>query len=191
MYDRKDHFYKKAKEEGRVSRASYKLEQIQARYKIIKKGDIVLDLGCAPGSWLEVIADMVGQKGMVIGVDILPLHINLRNNIKFILGDIYDEGVLKDIKEVDVVVSDMAPNTSGVAFRDAYLSYELCMLALEAAQKHLKKGGNFVCKIFQGKETEDLKKALRKNFTKVHAYVPPATRQTSKEFYLVATGIIS
>lgn len=209
MYNRKDHYYKKAKAEGRASRASYKLEQIQEKFKIIKKNDIILDLGCAPGGWLEVLGEMVGPKGLVVGIDILPIRIILKPNVKFIKGDIANiEELLSVIPakagisvagdsrlrgndqqvKFDVIVSDMAPNTSGVAFRDCFLSYELCTMALDTAKKLLKEGGNFAAKIFQGKEVEDFKRDLREHFQKVSQYLPPATREGSKEIYIVALG---
>lgn len=199
MYNRKDHYYKKAKEEGRASRASYKLEQIQSKFRIIRKNDYVLDLGCAPGGWLEVSSELVGPKGIVVGVDILPLKIQLKPNVRYIQGDIGDPKIIDIIPpnpplekggeggfKFDSILSDMAPNTSGVAFKDCYLSYELNCMALRTAQKMLKKGGNFVTKIFQGKEVETFKKNLRKCFKNVEVYIPPATRQMSKELYLVA-----
>ncbi|MBI2341852.1 MAG: RlmE family RNA methyltransferase, partial [Deltaproteobacteria bacterium] len=133
MYNRKDYYYKKAKDEGRASRASFKLEQIQSRYHIIKRGDVVLDLGAAPGSWMEVVSEIVGDKGFVVGVDLLPLKVKLKTNMQFFQGDLNQtEEILSHLhqtEEVDVILSDMAPNTSGVAFKDAYLSYELCLKA--------------------------------------------------------------
>lgn len=190
MYNRKDHYYKKAKAEGRASRASYKLEQIQARFRVIKKGDKVLDLGCAPGSWMEVTSEMVGDVGSVAGIDLLPLKIQLRKNMTYVQGDINDEKVLEKIgrPSFDVILSDMAPNTSGVIFRDSYLSFELSTKALEVAKNVLKNNGNFVCKIFQGGEVGDFRKEADKNFKKVVIYIPPATRESSKELYVVGIG---
>ncbi|HBF13203.1 MAG TPA: RlmE family RNA methyltransferase [Deltaproteobacteria bacterium] len=189
MYNRKDYYYKKAKEEGKASRASYKLEQIQAKYRIIKKGDNVVDLGCAPGSWLEAVSDMVGSQGFVAGIDLLPIKVQLKPNMKFVQGDICDERIVGKIIPqggFNIVLSDMAPNTSGLAFKDSYLSYELGVTALEFAKVALKKGGNFVTKIFQGSEVAEFRRELKKYFKRVETYVPPATRQTSKELYLVA-----
>jgi len=197
MYNRKDHYYKKAKEEGFASRAVYKLEQIQSRFHIIKRGDRVLDIGCAPGGWMQIVSKWVGNDGLVAGIDLLPLKISLRPNMKFVLGDILDDenhaklAKLFATQETDVVLSDMAPNTSGVAFKDAYLSYELCDTALDAAKKLLKPNGNFVAKIFQGEEVEVFKKELKSCFKRVEHYVPPATREGSKELYLVALGFKS
>lgn len=191
-YDRKDRYYKKAKDEGRASRAYYKLEQIQQKHKIIKKGDFVVDLGCAPGGWLEYTSKLVGQGGCVFGIDILPIKINPVPNIHFLQGDINDEETLKLItreeRRVDVVISDMAPSTSGIRFRDSFLSYELSASAFEIAKKILKPNGNFITKIFPGEEFAGFKKELEKSFKKVDQYRPPATRETSIEVYLVAIG---
>ena len=204
MYNRKDHYYKKAKEEGHASRAVYKLEQIHSKYNVIKKGERVVDLGCAPGGWMEIVSELVGKNGIVVGIDILPIKIHIRPNMKFVLGDINDEKAMEQVASLlnlsitpshhptialaDVVISDMAPNTSGVQFKDAYLSYELCSKALEIAGDILKDGGNFVAKIFQGREADAFKKEMKKVFNGVEAYIPPATRISSKEFYLVGIG---
>ncbi|MBI2342339.1 MAG: 50S rRNA methyltransferase, partial [Deltaproteobacteria bacterium] len=128
----------------------------------------------------------------VVGVDLLPLKVKLKTNMQFFQGDLNQtEEILSHLhqtEEVDVVLSDMAPNTSGVAFKDAYLSYELCLKALEAAETLLKSGGNFIAKIFQGKEVDDFRRELRRHFSKIETYIPPATRVTSKEIYLIAIG---
>lgn len=191
-FDRKDRFYKQAKAEGRASRASYKLEQIQVKFHIVKPGAQVIDLGAAPGSWLEVLSGLVGKSGKVVGIDLLPLKISFRPNIKFFQEDIYDEKTISLIKaeidQADLVASDMAPDTSGVKFRDSYLSYELAASALDIAKKLLKPGGNFVVKIFPGDEYSGFKKDLGKYFEKVSHYRPEATRKSSSEIYLVGMG---
>ena len=188
-YKRKDHFYKKAKEEGLSSRASYKLEQIQKKYRIIKRGDKILDLGCAPGGWVQIASKIVGPEGMIFGIDLLPIKINLPQNATYLQGDITDAEKISRIKEcineADVVVSDMAPDTTGIKFRDSYLSYELALEALEIAGKILKKSGNFVTKIFPGEEFDQYKKVLMKHFEKVVQFRPEATRKTSIEVYLI------
>lgn len=188
-YDRKDRFYKKAKDEGRVSRSSYKIEQIQQRYKLFKKGDRVLDVGAAPGGWSDVVAKLVGEKGLVFGIDLLPLKIQMRPNIRFLQSDIYDEKTISAIKselgQADVIMSDIAPDTSGVKFRDSFLSYEMVVRTLEIAEQFLKQGGNFVAKIFPGEEFAELKKDMQKKFERVDQYRPAATRDTSIEVYLV------
>lgn len=193
-YNRKDHYYKKAKEEGKASRAAFKLDQIQKKYKVVGRGDTVLDLGSAPGGWFKELGKMVGKKGFVLGVDKLPLRIYPTENMLFYLGDLEAEDAIEQLKfrllsdRVDNVVSDMSPNLSGIAFRDTYKSYELADRAFKICSELLRDGGNFVVKIFPGKETIAFKKQLEKCFKKVHMVVPPATRRTSSEQYIVARG---
>ena len=190
-YERKDHFYRKAKSEGKASRAVYKLSELQKRFKLIKKGDAVLDLGSAPGGWLQELSPLVGPQGKVIGIDLLPLKISPPKGCVFIHGDLTDEDHQKEIMalangNVDAILSDMSPNLSGVAFADAYRSYELAMLALDICKKLLKHGGNFVVKIFPGEEFHEYVKALKKHFEDVATITPEATRKTSSERYIVA-----
>jgi len=192
-YDRKDHFYRKAKREGKASRAVYKLAELQRRFKLISKGAAVVDLGCAPGGWMQELAPMVGPKGSVVGIDILPLALPLPKNCTFIEGDINDDDKMAEVERaaggrVSCVLSDMSPNLSGVAFADAYHSYELAMRALEACDRVLKNGGNFVVKIFPGEEFAGFVKELKSRFKKVNTVIPEATRKTSSERYLVCTG---
>ncbi|MFH1654673.1 MAG: RlmE family RNA methyltransferase [Pseudomonadota bacterium] len=189
-YDRKDHYYRKAKEEGKASRAAYKLVEFQRRFSLIKRGQKIVDLGCAPGGWLIELSQMVGESGKVVGVDLLPLKIELPPNVKFIQGSMEDDAIIERLKveaggDIDLVVSDMAPNTSGVAFKDAYLSYELCVVAFEVAQILLKIKGSFIAKIFSGQEVLEFRKLLQSKFEKVVQVVPPATRKHSKELYLL------
>lgn len=192
-YVRKDHYYRKAKKEGKPSRAAYKIEQLQKKLKVINKGDIVIDLGCSPGGWFLELAKMVGPKGNVIGVDVLVLRVQIPKNSTFILGDIMstdaiDQICLRLTRDADVIVSDIAPNLSGISFRDAYQSVELASRALEICKGILKDGGNFIVKVFPGKELTDLKKAMQRSFKKVETVIPPATRKTSSELYLIGMG---
>ena len=192
-YDRKDHFYRKAKKEGKASRAAYKLSELQKRFALIRKSGTVVELGSAPGGWMQELSSMVGPNGKVVGIDILPLKIQVPKNCTFFLGDIKDKKLLKEISEKiggksDAVVSDIAPNISGVAFADAYRSYELANLAFESCQHLLKSDGNFLAKIFPGDEFEGFVKKLKANFKSVKVIVPEATRKTSSERYLVCIG---
>ncbi len=192
-YNRKDHFYRRAKREGKASRAIYKLSELQNRFKLIGRGGIALDLGCAPGGWLQELSDIVGKSGRVIGIDFLPVKISLSENVVVIEGDLNDEESIKRIEDeanglVDAVLSDMSPNISGIAFADAYRSYELSMLAFEICEKSLREGGNFVTKIFPGEEFTEYMKLLKKNFKKVSTVTPAATRRTSSERYILAIG---
>lgn len=192
-YQRKDYYYKKAKKEGKPSRAAYKIEQIQKKLKLINKGDIVIDLGCSPGGWLKEISKMVGTSGTVIGIDVEALRVEIPKNGAFILGDIMNSDAINQIclrltRNADVIVSDMAPNLSGISFSDAYRSYELASRALEICRGILKEEGNFIVKVFPGKELSEFKKMLQRTFKKVETIIPPATRKTSSELYLVGIG---
>ena len=192
-YNRKDHYYRKAKEEGKASRAAYKLIQLQERFHLIRKGAIVLDLGSAPGGWLQELSVLVGPAGRVIGIDLLPLKIALPKNAAFIQGNIEDDTTFARLKAyaedgVTTIVCDMAPNTSGVSFADAYRSFELAIIALTMCHQLLKEGGNFLVKIFPGDELDHFHQELQKYFKKVQRIVPPATRKTSSELYFVCTG---
>lgn len=192
-YQRKDHYYKKAKKEGKPSRAAYKIEQIQKRLKLIKKGDIVIDLGCSPGGWLLEISKMVGHNGTVVGVDLDALRVEVPKNGAFILGDIMNPDAINQIclrltRDADVIVSDIAPSLSGISFKDAYHSYELASRALEICRGILKEDGSFIVKVFPGKELEGYRRLMQKSFKRIVAIIPPATRKTSSELYLVGIG---
>lgn len=192
-YERKDHYYKKAKKEGKPSRAAYKIEQLQKKLKVINRGDFVIDLGCSPGGWFLELSKMVGSKGNVIGIDVLALRVPIPKNGTFILGDIMNPDAIDQIclrltRDADVIVSDIAPNLSGISFRDAYRSVELAVRALEICKGILREGGNFIVKVFPGEELSGLKKAMQKAFKKVETVVPPATRKTSSELYLIGMG---
>ena len=191
-YVRKDRFYDKAKEKGYASRAYFKLEQIQKKYRILKAGDGVVDLGCAPGGWLQVAAELVGKGGKVFGIDLLPVTISPKENVTIVQGDIYDDSVITEIKgelrSVNVVLSDMSPSISGVKFKDKHLSHELAVRALEIVVAILSPGGHFVTKIFPGEEFAGFKKELQGHFEKVVQFRPEATRKSSIEVYLVGMG---
>jgi len=156
---RQDFFFDKAKEEGYPARSVYKLKEIDKKYRIIRNKDIVLDLGCAPGSWMMYLSEKVGHRGRVIGVDIQDINIPIEKNMEFIKGDIREilfgselrEIINSDNREVmfDVIVSDMAPKTTGVKFADAEESLELGEEALNVAKAFLKNKGNLVIKIFR------------------------------------------
>lgn len=193
VYDRKDHFYKKAKQEGKASRAVYKLAELQRKFQLVRKGDIALDLGCSPGGWLQELSPLVGPKGKVVGIDLLPLKISVPPQCHFIHGDLTDPLTQREINKivgnaVDVILCDMSPNLSGITFADAYRSYELAMLALDICELFLRKNGNFLVKIFPGDEFAGYITTLKKYFREVSVITPIATRKTSSERYIVAKG---
>jgi 23S rRNA (uridine2552-2'-O)-methyltransferase len=185
-----DPYVKKAQADGYRSRASYKLLEINEKDKLFTTGSIVMDLGSAPGGWSQVVAPLVGDTGRVIASDILPM--TPINDVDFIQGDFTEESVYNQILEVlgndrvDLVVSDMAPNMSGVNTTDQYSSMYLVELALDMAKNVLKPGGYFCAKVFQGVGYEEYVKEVRSAFNKVLVRKPAASRPRSREVYLVA-----
>lgn len=184
---RQDFYFKKAKEENYPARSVYKLKEIDDKYQIIKRGDIVLDLGCAPGSWSLYLSRKVGSRGEVIGIDLRKVEIERNENLKLIQGDIKDyQELIQDEKIFDVIVSDMAPDTTGIHSLDVGKSLELVNIALEIVRNNLRNGGSFVCKIFEGEGTEDFLRRVKLLFSFVKQFRPNAVRKHSREFYLIA-----
>ena len=181
MYERRDKFYEKAKKAGYRARSSYKLIEIQDKYNLIKKNDSVLDIGCAPGSWLQVVKKYT--RGKIFGVDIVPMK--KVSGVKFIQEDVRE---IKFEIKFDVIISDIAPKTTGSREEDQFLSYELSRESFLVAKKNLKKKGNFLVKTFQSQDTEELVKEMKPFFEFVKRFVPKSTRQSSKELYIVALG---
>lgn len=191
--DRRDYYYHQAKEEGYRSRASFKLKQINERHHIINRGDSVVDLGAAPGGWLQVAKELSG--GKVLGVDlqrIVPIE-----GVETIQGDINAESTIKKITKIvgvkgaDVVLCDAAPNLSGNWSYDHARSIELATSALECAKKILKPKGNFVVKVFQGDMFNDYMQRVRENFVRTMAYSPKASRSQSAEIYVIGKKFLT
>jgi 23S rRNA (uridine2552-2'-O)-methyltransferase len=187
-----DPFVQLAQKEGYRSRAAYKLLEIDAKDHLFKPGMVVVDLGATPGGWCQVAVNRIGQGGKVIALDLLPLD-PLRG-VEFIQGDFRDEAVLKALekslqgKPVGLVISDMAPNFTGVGSVDQDRSMYLAELALEFALEHLSADGSFLVKVFQGAGFEDFMKTIRSRFSKAVARKPRASRDRSSEVYLLGTG---
>lgn len=187
-----DPYVKKAQIDGYRSRASYKLIEINEKDKLFRAGNVVMDLGSAPGGWSQIVAPLVGDSGRVIASDILPMDSIL--GVTFIQGDFTEEAVYDQIlaslddDKVDVVISDMAPNLSGVNATDQYASMYLVELALDMARNVLKPGGSFCAKVFQGVGYEEYLKDVRSSFNKVVIRKPAASRPRSREVYIVAKG---
>ncbi len=185
--DRRDYFYRKAKDEGYRSRAAFKLKQINQKFNIIKKGDAVVDLGAAPGGWLQVAKELSG--GRVVGVDILPIE--EIDGVDTIKGDIRLDVTVEKIREkiqkegADVVICDAAPNLSGNWSYDHARSIDLATSALECARKILKPGGGFAVKVFQGDMFPEFLDRVRRHFVKVKAFSPEASRKQSAEIYVI------
>lgn len=189
---RQDPYVKRAHSEGYRSRAAFKLLEIQERDRLIKPGMMVVDLGAAPGGWSQVTARLVGDRGNVIATDILPM--DAIAGVVFVQGDFRDTPVLDALTALladgapGLVISDMAPNTSGVRSVDQPRSMYLAELALEFAGKTLKPGGDMVVKVFQGEGFEEFVRSVRAVFTKVSLRKPEASRGESREMYVVARG---
>ena len=188
-----DQYVKKAQKEGYRSRACYKLLELQEKDRLIRPGMTVLDLGAAPGSWSQVAAQLVGDKGRVVASDILP--IDSLADVEFLQGDFTEESVYQALQEmlgedrIDLVISDMAPNMSGLMDVDQPRIMMLVELALDMALQVLAQNGNFVAKVFQGEGFDELVKYCRTHFTKVVVRKPAASRPRSREVYLVAKGL--
>jgi 23S rRNA (uridine2552-2'-O)-methyltransferase len=186
-----DPFVHLAQKEGYRSRAAYKLLEIDAKDHLLKPGMVVVDLGATPGGWSQVAARQVGRGGKVIALDLLPL--DPLAGVDFIQGDFREEVVLKQLeallqgKHVGLVISDMAPNMSGVQSADLARAIHLAELAMEFALEHLKPGGSFLVKVFQGVGFEEFLKLMKSRFAKVVTRKPKASRDRSSELYLLAT----
>jgi len=186
-----DHYSQRAKKERFPARSVYKLKEIQKKYRLIKKGDKILDLGCAPGSWLLYAADLTGNTGHVIGIDLVPVKIQVPAHVKILTGDILsmDDGFFSTLgQDVDVVMSDMAPSTTGNRLVDTTRSFNLCQMALTVAQSTLKTGGSFVCKIFQGEDFKEFSDSVKAVFNRHKIFKPQSTRKVSKEIYIIGFG---
>jgi len=186
-----DHYTRRAKKEQYPARSVYKLQEIQKKRRIIRPGDRVLDLGCAPGSWLKYAGEQVGAKGLVIGIDLKPVKESLPANIRAYAGDIFalDEVLGDELANgFDVVLSDMAPATTGHKWTDSARSFELCRAALAVAGERLRPGGNFVCKIFQGEDFQSFSNAVKKMFNTHAIFKPQSSRKASKEIFIIGMG---
>lgn len=186
-----DHLTRRAKSENYPARSVYKLEEIQNRFRVIKRNDKVIDLGCAPGSWLLYAAKEVKDQGRVFGIDLKQINIDLPQNVSAIQDDILNLNnwsFLDEIIKFNVVLSDMAPATTGRKDVDALRSFELCRMALKVADDFLTTDGNFVCKIFQGNDFNSFQKNVKSKFKSCKIFKPESCRKQSKEIYIIAKG---
>lgn len=181
----------RARKEGFPARSVYKLEEIQKRFHILKKGDRVLDLGCFPGSWLLFASRIVGDNGMVVGVDIAQVSVQLPPNVRFVKHDVlcWDASFLESVGgPFDTVLSDMAPSTTGSKFVDALRSVELGESALAIAARVLVPRGAFVCKIFHGPDFIDFSEQAKRLFGRLVHFKPRSSKKGSKEIFIVGLG---
>ena len=184
-----DPYVQRAQKDGYRARAAYKLLEINEKDKLIKSGTLLADLGSAPGSWSQVAAKLVGSSGQVFALDILPME--RIDGVHFIQGDFREDEVLRQFENLlcnrplDLVICDMAPNMSGNAVTDQARSYYLCELALDFARNHLKTGGSFFVKVFQGAGYQEYLAEMRSLFQTVQTRKPDASRNRSSEIYLL------
>jgi 23S rRNA (uridine2552-2'-O)-methyltransferase len=189
-YNPRDHYFKKAKEQNFAARSVFKLEEIDQKFKILKPKQMVLDLGASPGSWSQYCSQKIGADGRILGVDLKVVTAQLKNAV-FIQADLRSLDLEKTFIDegfhppFDLVLSDMAPNTTGIRMTDQARSFDLCDLALNISRQFLKKNGHFVCKLFHSDEFTTLRNQIQNEFQQFHAVKPDSTRKISKEIFLV------
>lgn len=189
----KDHYTDRAKEENWLARSVYKLEEIDKKYRVIKQASRILDLGCYPGSWTQFCIKRAGQGGKVIGIDIQRPDRVSSPNFRFIEADILSfnpEAMLQDTGGIDLVISDLAPQTTGNKFTDTCASMALVEKALEIALVVLKKDGHFICKVFEGEDFKPFKDKVSVYFDQTRILRPSAVRKRSREVYLIGLKFI-
>jgi len=197
IQDRKrDYYYKKAKEENYRSRSTYKLVQANEKYGFIRRDDVVVDLGAAPGGWIQAARKMTGKNGYVLGIDLKPIDPFTQEYVRTIIADFTEPDIVEQIRsflprEADVVISDAAPNITGVWEVDQAKQIDLATKALEIAQCVLRSQGNFFVKLFEGEMFNEFILSVKEVFETVKIVKPLASRQKSSEMYLLATGLKS
>jgi 23S rRNA (uridine2552-2'-O)-methyltransferase len=189
----KDYYYKKAKDDNFLARSIYKLEEIDQRYKILKKGDSVLDLGYYPGSWLQYVVTAIGPKGTAVGIDLKPVQEKLlkESQIKLFERDCFTVDHLEDLgvsKAFNVVLSDMAPNTTGVRSVDQARSLDLVEKVFGILPKFLERDGHFVIKVFESQDAQSFFKDKKDWFNELSFLRPKSTRSVSKEYFVIGKG---
>ena len=186
-----DHYTRQARRDKFAARSAYKLQEIQQKHRVLKRGARVLDLGCAPGSWLQLAARSVGPQGRLVGIDLTPVTIDLPDHVTVITADVADvQGHLAALGQTrfDVVLSDMAPATTGNRHVDEARSIGLCEAALAVAGQTLVAGGHFVCKIFQGPDYRSFADSVKIQFERQTALRPHSTRKASREVFVIGLG---
>ncbi|OGD30416.1 hypothetical protein A2833_03500 [Candidatus Azambacteria bacterium RIFCSPHIGHO2_01_FULL_44_55] len=191
-----DKWAKRAKEEGYLARSAYKLLALDREFHVFRRGDLVLDLGSAPGSWVQVALKKIGERGFVIGVDLEPAKVGTSVNFAFLRKDIYDADLESELKKIikkpfDAVLSDVAPNTTGQKDVDQWRSHELTLRVFGIVKNELKKNGTAVVKVFEGPDTPEIILLFKESFKRVSMVKPEASIKGSKEVYIVAKGFKS
>ena len=188
-----DHYARRARDEKWLARSVYKLQEIDKKFRLIRKGDRLLDLGCYPGSWSQYGIKMVGPQGEVVGIDLTRTDRLSFPNFRFIKGDVLSLDLDRLIREVgprDVLISDMAPQTTGIRLTDESRSLSLSKRAAEIALFLLKKKGCFVCKVFEGEDLKSFRTEISVHFRQVKVFRPKAVRKGSREVYLVGLEFV-
>ncbi len=193
MYERKDAYYRQAKKEGYRSRAAYKLTQIAGKEKAVRPGDRVIDAGAAPGGWSQVLLDLVGKRGKVAAIDLLPMDPLPGDNFRFWQRDLADPALPAELLDflggkADIVLSDAAPNTTGSSFTDQARSADLVRAVFALARETLREGGTFLAKIFGGAESDAVFREMKPFFAELRRIRPEATRKESFEMYFLGKG---
>lgn len=186
-YEVKDRYYHKAKKDGYVARSVYKLKDIDEKFKVLKKNGDYLDIGCAPGSWIQFIDQYTSDDSTITGIDILDLKYK-SSKVYFTKADIYDDDALVQViqdKRFDIVLSDIAPNTTGIRVTDLHASIEMCSRVWHIAKIYLKPHGNMIMKVFYDNQANVLLNELKEHFKLVKNYKPPSVRSRSFETYVV------
>lgn len=194
MKEIQDFYFKKAKKENYFARSVYKLEEIQDKKKFLKSGHKIIELGAFPGSWSQYASKVVGEKGLVIGVDLQNRDYDIATNTPFICGDVFeiDKSVYqKYATEFDGIISDMAPNTTGNKSVDHLASYSLCEKSLFLSLELVKKNGYLLVKFFQGSEFQNLLKMLKEYYKIIEIIKPDSSRKESKEIFILALNKIN
>jgi len=188
-----DHYARRAREENWLARSVYKLQEIDKKYKIIRKGEHILDLGCYPGSWSQYAIEKAGQQGLVAGIDLFRPERVVSANFIFLLADVFEvdiEWLFNELGPMDAVISDLAPKTTGVRSADAGHSLLLAKKAADISFSILKDGGRFVCKVFEGEDVRSLRSLISSHFKLVRLFRPKATRKRSSEVYIIGLDLI-
>lgn len=184
-FNPKDRFFHKAKAEGFVARSAYKLDELQKKFKLLRKGDFVFDMGAAPGAWSQIASQAIGPQGKIVGLDLKEITLKLPNAKFYVMNAFEFDPEILEGRTINCLLSDMAPNTTGIRITDQARSYELCEKVVEVSDKYLGIGGHLVMKIFEGPDVEKLIKELSRKFTQTKRLKPEAVRKGSFETYFL------